>query len=300
MARAQQRRTARPRRRPQQTWSGRMRPAARKIGAFLVAAVLAAVAAWVTGLTGRAINAVAGLFGDDSPVTTTGRRLDPPPSPRSSASTVATRWKGSLEGHRDCGGRAEDGLIVARPPAAIRPPSSGGDEYEAARRWIDEYHAADRSVTGYEFVVQGKPGRTATLLGARAEYVSRQAPSAVATVVFLEYEECGGVEPPRKFTIDLDDPAGRMVPAAGEKTDFPYTVRNDDPEVFHVVATTRTCDCVWRIALTWSADGKTGTSYLVDDERGDNFHTAPDRDLPKLSWTCFSEQGCWQPKKPGG
>jgi hypothetical protein len=188
---------------------------------------------------------------------------------------------------------------VAREPAAIRPPSTAGEGYDGARRWIGEYAAADRGVTRYEFVVQGGTGRTATLLGARADYLSRGSPPAVATIVFLHYEECGGVQPPRRFTIDLDDPAGRMVPAAGEKTDFPYTVRNDDPEVFHVVATTTTCDCVWRIAVTWSADGKTGTTFLADEQSGDAFRTTPDRDLPRLAWTCFDE-GCWQRADPGG
>ncbi|XVV08330.1 hypothetical protein ACQP2X_26155 [Actinoplanes sp. CA-131856] len=321
MARSKKSRTAR--RRPQAAPpppGRRLGPAARKTGAFVLAAVLAGVTAWITGLTGKGIDAVAGIFRDDAPLTVTGRRPDVGPSPSSNrqpssttrpgsttqsspdepsssgprsspaGTTAAARWEGDLQGFRSCGSRKTDGLVVNLGPDAIEPPDDEGDPYEAAQRWIDEYDAADRGVTAYDFVVQARPGRTATLLGIRAEYVSRSDPAAVATVVFLHYEECGGTLEPRRFTVDLDDPSGRMVPARGEKTDFPYTVGNDEPEAFSLVATSSGCDCVWRIALDWSADGETGTSYLVDDESGQAFHTAPERDLPRLAWTYFAER----------
>jgi hypothetical protein len=312
MARSRKRRKPPPAVRAGTGSSSRPNVSWRSVGAFVAAAVLTAVTGWISGATNSAVGAVVGLFQDDSPLTTTGRRIDPAPapsvagssasgptvgtsSPASSAGPSVFAWRGSAEGFHECG-RGRNGLIVAREPAQIRPPRSQEDNYEAAADWMDEYQAADRETTNYEFVVQAKAGRTATLTAARAEYVKRRPPASTATVVILDYEECGGVETPRIFSIDLDSPTGRFIPAGDKPTTFPYTVRNDDPEVFRVAATTTSCDCFWRIAVFWSADGQTGVIH-INDENGREFHTAPDRATPQLAWSCFGDKGCWEPVK---
>jgi hypothetical protein len=273
------------------------------IAGFLSAAVLAAVTAQITGLTERTIAAVVDRTHPSAPLTITGERPEPlptPPPPDDSARS-ARAPSGMRQAAKEAGGtkrppmhvdathqliqdgsygsrREYAGLVVARAASAIRPPADDVTA-EGLDNWIRRYDAADPDETQYTFVVQGKPGRTVMVNRIRLVYSGRAAAPAVATVVTKNFDGAGGVAAAmRYFTADLDSPSGRLRPDPGTP-DFPFRVSNDDPEAFYLTATTRGCDCHWRILVDWASDGRSGT--LPIDE---TFHTTPRRHYPELTW----------------
>ncbi|NMO52377.1 hypothetical protein HH310_14370 [Actinoplanes sp. TBRC 11911] len=270
----------------------------RRVIAFVVAAVLAAVAAQLTGITGKMIDAAVAWVHPTAPLTVTGERIGPSPAVRSSPSSapVAAPPSPSVRTGRisdalyECG-RLANGFVVARDTADIEAPDGGYDDApEKVDDWISRYDAGDRHETHYQVEVQGKAGKTVVLRRMFVDYLDRAGPPATAAVVQLEYEECGDPTEPRYFTADLDDPSGRMGPDDGTP-DFPYRISNSDPEIFRLTAVTQACDCRWRIALEWTSDGATGTTYVEE-----TFHTVADRNYPRIAWTSW--EGPWKRRDP--
>jgi hypothetical protein len=276
-----------------------------RLAGLFAAAVLTAVATHVTGLAEKVISGAVALVRPTDPVIVTGQYMEGTPSPPApSATTAAAQPMGDapakptrkartgkiVESRYECG-RGASGLIVARPAEDIGPPKGDYDDsYEVVPRWIEQHDAADRNETFYQVEIQGKPGKSVILRRMYIDFVGRAEPPSTATVVQLQYEECGDVLQPRYFTTSLDDRSGRWRPEPGTP-DFPYRISTDGPEVFRLSATTTDCDCRWRIALEWVSGGKTGTTYV--DE---TFHTAPDRDYPRIAWNVLD--GPWEPMKP--
>lgn len=274
----------------------------RRVIAFVVAAVLAAVAAQLTGLTGKMIDAAVAWAHPTAPLTVTGERIGPSPAVSASPSSAPTPSSAAAsptpsvrtgrisDSLYECG-RLANGLVVARDAADVEAPAGGYDDAEEnVADWIERYDAGDRHETHYQVEVQGKAGKTVVLRRMYVDYLDRSDPPATATVVQLQYEQCGDPTEPRYFTADLDDPSGRMGPDSGTP-DFPYKISNDDPEIFRLTALTRTCDCRWRIALEWTSDGATGTTYVEE-----TFRTVADQDYPRIAWTSW--EGPWKRRDP--
>jgi hypothetical protein len=118
-----------------------------------------------------------------------------------------------------------------------------------------------------------------TLTRAHTIFVKRTARPAQGAVVNLFIgNSCGAGGAFRHFVTDLGDPTGAWAPRnddnyqVHEKTNFPYVVKNDDPETFVLTATTVNCDCTWRIQLDWTSDTETGHT-IIDNAVGRNFRT---------------------------
>jgi hypothetical protein len=80
-----------------------------------------------------------------------------------------------------------------------------------------------------------------------------------------------GVLEPRKFTTNLDETRPRL---SAEGEDFPFTVRDKDPEQFWFEPVAEQWEVAWQLEIDWSAPGKNyGT--LVIDRKGEPFETYP-------------------------
>jgi len=137
----------------------------------------------------------------------------------------------------------------------------------------------DGDETTVEITVQGSAGDPVILSGVDMVVVKRERPNGIAV------GQCGGVQPVRTFTANLDEQSPALVPLTGgdpasaPAPDFPFRVSATDPEVFHVIASTRQCDCSWTLQLKWSAHGKTGSVPI--DNHGKPFETVASSGLPR-------------------
>jgi len=130
--------------------------------------------------------------------------------------------------------------------------------------------------------VQGRSDAQVVLTGLDVELVGR-APVPTGTV--LTAEPCGGPGEFRWLGIDLDATPPAAAPELDETNPnfedatpeertpiaFPYEVTRDDAETFLVEAGTRSCDCTWRLRLSWQSQGRSGTAVI--DDGGEPFRT---------------------------
>ena len=144
------------------------------------------------------------------------------------------------------------------------------------------------------------------LQGLHVRVVERGTPPAWSA--YRMDDGCGGAVTPRRFEVDLDRPRpvaraldgydasgeeGRTLPAVS----FPYAVTAADPEELLVSARTARCDCRWFLELEWSAEGRSGT-VRIGDEDGSPFRTSGTEgrpaygyDSPGRAWITSSESG---------
>lgn len=134
--------------------------------------------------------------------------------------------------------------------------------------------------TTLEITVQGRSAAQAVVLSdLRAHVVKRSAPSGFATA------GCGGEQPVRLFSVDLDSPAATAVPqpdtssGAPAPAEFKLRVSATDPEVLHVTARTAHCDCLWTLLLTWTSGDESKTTEI--DDHGKPFRTVGIDGLPR-------------------
>ncbi|MFK3729506.1 helix-turn-helix domain-containing protein [Streptomyces sp. NPDC088090] len=188
----------------------------------------------------------------------------PPPPPL--AWTVASHLWSNGCGHT---------YLAERTPA---PPPEPAD----ARRWAAAAGAVHGGETLVRVSVQGKGASAVVLQGLHVRVVERGAPPAWSA--YRMEDGCGGAVTPRRFEVDLDRPRpvarpvdgydasgqeGRTLPAVF----FPYAVSAADPEELLVSARTAGCDCRWFLELEWSAEGRSGT-VRIGDEDGSPFRTS--------------------------
>ncbi|WP_399887114.1 helix-turn-helix domain-containing protein [Streptomyces sp. BBFR51] len=86
---------------------------------------------------------------------------------------------------------------------------------------------------------------------------------------------CGGQVHTTAFDVSLDLATPTATPIGGQR-DFPYSVSESDPEVFHVNAHTSGHDVSWELELEWSSGGRHGTTLI--DDNGKPFRTSASRD----------------------
>ncbi|NML48930.1 helix-turn-helix domain-containing protein [Streptomyces sp. R302] len=194
----------------------------------------------------------------------TGERVAEPPAPLTW--TVASHiWKNGC-GHT---------YLVERTPP---PPPEAAD----ARSWATAQGAVDGGETLVRVSVQGKGAAAVVLQALHVRVVERGAPLPWAA--YRTDDGCGGAVTPRRFEVDLDRPRpvaraldgydasgqeGRTIPAVS----FPYAVTAAEPEELRVSARTAGCDCRWYLELEWSAEGRSGT-VRIGDEDGQPFRTS--------------------------
>ncbi|WP_433606653.1 hypothetical protein ACQP2P_30640 [Dactylosporangium sp. CA-139114] len=192
---------------------------------------------------------------------------------------------------------------MAKPADQVKPPTINGDRPDLTS-WVADNSAADPDVTTYSFTVSAKPGRTVTLTRAHTVFVRHAARSAQGALVSLHIgSSCGVGGEFRYFTTDLDDQSGAWVPTNDdaaqihEQSNFPYVVKNDDPESFVLTAKTVDCDCTWRIQLDWTSDTQTGRT-VIDNAVGRNFRTMGTGGYPRLAWWLDYTTHTWVTKRP--
>lgn len=272
----------------------------------IVAALTAALTQWATGVFGTTGDRLLALITGDDPIAVAGRHIDPPPpsadGKRAGGKKVSGLWTFETPNfviHPS--GRAIEALcelttMVPRAAAQISPPEWSGDwerDRATLMSWAVANHAGEPDTSRIRLTVTGKPGRTVVLEGARIVFLKRAPrPPAGTLVQFQLGQGCGEPGDVRLFTTDLDDAAGQWRPAKGEKTDFPYTVSSDRPEILEVIANTRNCDCVWQVELSWTDGTKKGKT-VVDAGEGP-FHTLPAKGYPTAAWKVDKDTG-WQP-----
>jgi len=294
----------------------------------VLGAVLAGVLATITGWTTGGINAGWNwLTSDASPVQVAVPRPipDSPQPAGSTGSPSAAKAPATGNGVGSPSPRPDGRLSIAnanfevsevlgqggcqlqaavpRHVSRIRPPRIDGDRPDLAQ-WVKDNDAADPDVTRYLFTVSAKPGRTVTLTRAHTVFVKRTARPAQGAVVNLFIgNSCGAGGAFRHFVNDLDDPTGAWAPRnddkyqVHEKTNFPYVVKNDDPETFVLTATTVNCDCTWRIQLDWTSDTETGHT-IIDNAVGRNFRTMGTDGYPQIEWWHDYSTHTWVTKRP--
>ncbi|MER8035233.1 helix-turn-helix domain-containing protein [Streptomyces hydrogenans] len=189
-------------------------------------------------------------------------------------------------------------LAERTPP----PPPEPAD----ARRWATAAGAVHGGETLVRVSVQGRGASAVVLQGLHVRVVERGAPPAWSA--YRMEDGCGGAVTPRRFEVDLDRPRpvarardgydasgqeGRTLPAVS----FPYAVTAADPEELLVSARTARCDCSWFLELEWSAEGRSGT-VRIGDEDGSPFRTSGAEGRPAYgydsrgrAWITASESG---------
>ncbi|MZD57450.1 helix-turn-helix transcriptional regulator [Streptomyces sp. SID5606] len=182
--------------------------------------------------------------------------------------------------------------VIAQPPSRVPPPPAPQD----AAPWAATQNAVHGGETLVQLTVQGLSDTAVVLEALRVRVVGRSAPAGGNA--YAMDQGCGGSLTPRAFAVDLDkdrplaravagNDAGTPIPAVR----MPYRVSATDPEVLHVTAATRTCDCQWYLELDWSSQGRTGT--LRVDDGGRPFRTSSVEGLPRYTYDTLDRH--WQP-----
>ena len=88
---------------------------------------------------------------------------------------------------------------------------------------------------------------------------------------------CGGLTPDF-YKANLDAHPPRITESAGQimikssvrsvqPIPFPHRISDTEPEVWHIQATTNTCDCEWIGRIHWTSEGQEGTIPLTEHGR---------------------------------
>lgn len=184
-------------------------------------------------------------------------------------------WQAQIN-HDQCEG-ASRYRALASLPARPASPQFGISEKERTS-------APDGAYTDVAITFQGKSD-TATVLQAIHVQVKRARPSGALVELI---GGCGGILP-RFFAVDLDDPNPRATPSPGKTlgpggpspvpaVPFPFRISSTDPEVFHVIAATRSHDCQWRITVDWTSGARSGAETI--DDHGRPFRTVGAEGIP--------------------
>ena len=135
----------------------------------------------------------------------------------------------------------------------------------------------DGDTSTVEITVQGKTDKVVNLTGMRVLIDEHAQPAGGISMI-----GCGGLQDVRIFAADLDQSTSSAVTAVPQPgrdnsgapippADFPLRVSASDPEVFDLIVSTKTCDCTWRIELSWTVGGRSGTRTV--DDHGKPFRT---------------------------
>ncbi|MGH3912339.1 MAG: hypothetical protein ACRDTC_02840 [Pseudonocardiaceae bacterium] len=167
-------------------------------------------------------------------------------------------------------------------------------------RWAYENggYSLKESVT--ELTFQAMAEGAVVLRDMRIEVIERKAPMKGFVVSKCPINMKPGLDV-RRFEVDLDEERPSIVAQASQRDElndapdifkgFPYKISQSEPEVFHLVAYTTNCSCLWRAELNWTAFGESGTETIgigsvpfrtAAPDVTERFHYRPDGTLRKV------------------
>lgn len=169
----------------------------------------------------------------------------------------------------------EQRYLIDREPGRVGPPPLEQD----AQAWVNAHEAVSSGRQYLELTVQGTGDETVVVEGLKVRTVEKRSPLAWNDYA-MGYPGvgCGGGVPKRYFTVALDAARPALVPEAGHD-DFPFTVRESDPEIYYVSADASAYDVRWVLELTWSSGSRRDT-LTVDDDDGEPFRTSGNNGRP--------------------
>ncbi|MGZ9935299.1 helix-turn-helix domain-containing protein [Streptomyces sp. NC-S4] len=158
--------------------------------------------------------------------------------------------------------------LIDKPPAQVGPPPVERD----APAWVAAAGAVPAGEQYVTLTLQGTGAGTVVLDGLTVRTVAKRAP-----LPWNDYAMgypgvgCGAGVPTRSFGVALDSARPAVAPLPGQR-DFPFSVSESDPEVFHVKAATSAHDVSWYLELSWSSGSRHGTLRI--DHNGKPFRTS--------------------------
>jgi hypothetical protein len=176
--------------------------------------------------------------------------------------------------------------IAAEPPYQGGPEAVPIDGVLASGSWVG-------------ITMQAAPGKTVILESVSVLLVNRQPPT---TGDLLEHGTgCGDLHP-RYFALDLDAQSptftSRPGNTAGQNISparFPFTVGEQDPELFLIQASAKRFAYSFRLELHWISDGQAGTTVV--DDHGRPFLISS---VSRAAVYCAApDSGAWQPSTSG-
>ncbi|MGW6012917.1 hypothetical protein [Streptomyces sp. NPDC055210] len=187
--------------------------------------------------------------------------------------------------------------------SSVRPVSADGfawvaeaepaelqDAY-AVRTWPPNSGYALAHPYKVDILVEGRTAQAVVLRRLRV-IVNRRRP-AIRGSYFSVVGSTGAILDPRVFHIDLDADPPRLWPSRHQldaAPDFPYTVTQGDPEMFHIHVTALDADYDWHLELDWTVGGESGTCVL--DEGGSPFSIAAVGSRPEFRY--YGPDTGWQ------
>jgi hypothetical protein len=164
--------------------------------------------------------------------------------------------------------------LIDKQPGEVPPPPAEQD----ATAWVATSGAVSSGEQYLTLTVQGTGAETVVVNSLKVRTVHKRSPLAWNDYA-MGYPGvgCGGDVPTRSFTVALDAMRPAVVPEAGHKN-FPFTVSENDPEVYYVRADASAYDVSWVLVLEWSSGTRRGTVKI--DDRGRPFRTSGNNGRP--------------------
>ncbi|MFC7886368.1 helix-turn-helix domain-containing protein [Streptomyces sp. NPDC057376] len=159
-------------------------------------------------------------------------------------------------------------LVDRSPKNVLKPPAQ-----QDAVGWAAAHGAVSANRQTAVLTVQGTGPETVVLEALHVRVVNSGAP--LDWNQYVMGNGCGGEVSVKAFDVALDMGNPLAMPIGGQR-DFPYSVSESDPEVFHVNAHTSDHDVSWYLELEWSSGGREGT--LRVDDHGKPFRTSASKD----------------------
>ncbi|MFC7982570.1 helix-turn-helix domain-containing protein [Streptomyces sp. NPDC057336] len=159
-------------------------------------------------------------------------------------------------------------LVDRSPKNVLKPPAQ-----QDAVGWATAYGAVSANRQTAVLTVQGTGPETVVLEALHVRVVRSEAP--LDWNQYVMGNGCGGEVGVKAFDVALDMGNPLAMPIGGQR-DFPYSVSESDPEVFHVNAHTSGHDVSWYLELEWSSGGREGV--LRVDDHGKPFRTSASKD----------------------
>ncbi|MGW4949316.1 helix-turn-helix domain-containing protein [Streptomyces parvulus] len=171
-------------------------------------------------------------------------------------------------------------FLVDRSPKNVPKPPPQQD----AVGWATPLNAVSANRQMTVLTVQGTGPETVVLEDLHVRVVSSG--PALDWNQYVMGNGCGGQVDVKAFDVSLDLGTPLATPIGGQR-DFPYSVSESDPEVFHVNAHTSGQDVSWYLELEWSSGGRHGT--LRVDDHGKPFRTSASKDTSYYAYPLGSD-----------
>lgn len=171
-------------------------------------------------------------------------------------------------------------FLVDRSPKNVPKPPPQQD----AVGWATPLNAVSANRQTTVLTVQGTGPETVVLEDLHVRVVDTG--PALDWNQYVMGNGCGGQVDVKAFDVSLDLGTPLATPIGGQR-DFPYSVSESDPEVFHVNAHTSGQDVRWYLELEWSSGGRHGT--LRVDDHGRPFRTSASKDTSYYAYPLGSD-----------